>query len=129
MCNMLSIVFCGFSNQLSSQSDPCTFLHLLVNPHSQMSQGFRSGYRGGQAARKWQLIILSFPKCRFNSCFTGVTMCGGVHKNCAIYTSTLLQCWNKLVSQNSFITCPIDCTGYWTRRTNLLGKERAKDKC
>ncbi|GBN08572.1 hypothetical protein AVEN_264852-1 [Araneus ventricosus] len=126
MYNMLSTVFCSFSTQLSSQSEPCTFLHLLGNPHSQKT---RSGDHGGQAVGKWRLIILSFPKCRFNSCFTGVAMCGGVHNNCAIYTSTLLQCWNELVSQKRFITCPIDCTGYRTRRTNLLGKERANDKC
>ncbi|GBL93694.1 hypothetical protein AVEN_166743-1 [Araneus ventricosus] len=52
-----------------------------------------------------------------------------LHKNCAIHISTLLQCWNELVSQKRFITCPIDCTGYRTRRTNLLKKERANDKC
>ncbi|GBM09616.1 hypothetical protein AVEN_60255-1 [Araneus ventricosus] len=52
-----------------------------------------------------------------------------LHKNCAIHTSALLQCWNELVTQKKFMTCPIDCTGYRTRRTNLLGKERANDKC
>ncbi|GBM30364.1 hypothetical protein AVEN_21480-1 [Araneus ventricosus] len=52
-----------------------------------------------------------------------------LHKNCAINTSALLQCWNELVSQKRFITCPIDCTCYRTRRTNLLEKERANDKC
>ncbi|GBN21950.1 hypothetical protein AVEN_5063-1 [Araneus ventricosus] len=52
-----------------------------------------------------------------------------LHKNCAIHTSALLQCWDELVSQKRFLTCPIDCTGYRTRRTNLLEKERASDKC
>ncbi|GBN32499.1 hypothetical protein AVEN_89343-1 [Araneus ventricosus] len=52
-----------------------------------------------------------------------------LHKNCAIHTSALLQCWNELVAQKRFITCPIDCAGYRTRRTNLIEKERANDKC
>ncbi|GBN46534.1 hypothetical protein AVEN_193053-1 [Araneus ventricosus] len=52
-----------------------------------------------------------------------------LHNNCAIHTSEFLQCWNELVSQKIFITCPIDCTGYRTRRTNLLEKERTIDKC
>ncbi|GBL88078.1 hypothetical protein AVEN_19756-1 [Araneus ventricosus] len=52
-----------------------------------------------------------------------------LHKNCAIHTSVLLQCWNKLVAQKRFITCPIDCTGYRTLKTNLLGKEKANDNC
>ncbi|GBO42864.1 hypothetical protein AVEN_12048-1 [Araneus ventricosus] len=33
-----------------------------------------------------------------------------LHKKCAIDTSELLQCWNELVAQKRFITCPIDCT-------------------
>ncbi|GBN73233.1 hypothetical protein AVEN_138836-1 [Araneus ventricosus] len=51
-----------------------------------------------------------------------------LHKNRAIHTSALLQFWNELVSQKKFITCPIDCTGYKIRWTNLLEKERANDK-
>ncbi|GBM59174.1 hypothetical protein AVEN_18062-1 [Araneus ventricosus] len=51
------------------------------------------------------------------------------HKNFAIHTSSLFQCWNELVAQKRFITCPIDCTGYRSQRTNLLEKERANDKC
>ncbi|GBM43070.1 hypothetical protein AVEN_126159-1 [Araneus ventricosus] len=50
-------------------------------------------------------------------------------KSSAIHTSALLQCWKELVSHKTFIACPIDCTGYRTRRTNLLEKERANDKC
>ncbi|GBN90918.1 hypothetical protein AVEN_239313-1 [Araneus ventricosus] len=38
------------------------------------------------------------------------------------------MCWNEMVSQKRFITCPIDCTDYKTRRTDLLEKERANDK-
>ncbi|GBL89992.1 hypothetical protein AVEN_178396-1 [Araneus ventricosus] len=49
-----------------------------------------------------------------------------LHKNCAIHTSALLQCWNELISEKIFITCPVDCTCY---RTNLLEKERADFKC
>ncbi|GBN79302.1 hypothetical protein AVEN_144710-1 [Araneus ventricosus] len=52
-----------------------------------------------------------------------------LHTNCAIHTSMLLQCLNEIVTQKIFVTCPIDCTGYSTRRTNLLKKERANDKC
>ncbi|GBO24652.1 hypothetical protein AVEN_112779-1 [Araneus ventricosus] len=52
-----------------------------------------------------------------------------LHKNCAIHTSALLQCWNELVSQKRFITCIFDCTGCRIRRTNLLEKERANYKC
>ncbi|GBN94893.1 hypothetical protein AVEN_73929-1 [Araneus ventricosus] len=51
-----------------------------------------------------------------------------LHENCAIHTSALLQCWNELVSQKRFITRPIDCTGYRTRRTNLVEKECPYDK-
>ncbi|GBN63550.1 hypothetical protein AVEN_79477-1 [Araneus ventricosus] len=52
-----------------------------------------------------------------------------LYKNCAIHTSALLQCWNELFAQKRFITCPIDCRGYRTRRTNLLENERANVKC
>ncbi|GBM01146.1 hypothetical protein AVEN_27244-1 [Araneus ventricosus] len=52
-----------------------------------------------------------------------------LHKNCAIHTSVLLQCWKELVAQKRFIMCPIDCTGYMTRSTNLLENERANVKC
>ncbi|GBM73761.1 hypothetical protein AVEN_556-1 [Araneus ventricosus] len=63
------------AKKLSSQADP---VHKSFRKHhSHKTQGFRSGDRGRQAVGKWRLIILSFPKCRFNSCFTGVEMCGG----------------------------------------------------
>ncbi|GBM07388.1 hypothetical protein AVEN_26468-1 [Araneus ventricosus] len=52
-----------------------------------------------------------------------------LHKNCAIHTSALWQWWNELVAQKTFITCPIGCTCYRTRRTSLLEKERDSDKC
>ncbi|GBO26454.1 hypothetical protein AVEN_148559-1 [Araneus ventricosus] len=52
-----------------------------------------------------------------------------LHKNCAIHTSALLQCWNERLSRKRFITCSIDCTGYRIRRTNFLGKEMSNDKC
>ncbi|GBM02548.1 hypothetical protein AVEN_178481-1 [Araneus ventricosus] len=51
-----------------------------------------------------------------------------LHKNCAIHTSALLQCWNELVAERRFITYSIDCTGYRTGRTNLLEKGRANDQ-
>ncbi|GBO31290.1 hypothetical protein AVEN_204471-1 [Araneus ventricosus] len=52
-----------------------------------------------------------------------------LHNKFAVHTSALLQCWNELVAQKRFITCPIDCSGYRARRTNLLEKERDNDKC
>ncbi|GBN18225.1 hypothetical protein AVEN_238928-1 [Araneus ventricosus] len=52
-----------------------------------------------------------------------------LHKNCAMHTSALLRSWNEPIVQKRFIECYIDCTGYRTRRTNLLEKERANDKC
>ncbi|GBM81186.1 hypothetical protein AVEN_35495-1 [Araneus ventricosus] len=52
-----------------------------------------------------------------------------LHKNCAIHTSALFQCLNEPVAQRRFITCPIEGKCYRTRRTNLLEKERANDKC
>ncbi|GBN69902.1 hypothetical protein AVEN_62901-1 [Araneus ventricosus] len=60
--------------------------------HRQKSQGFRSGDRGGQAVGKLRLIILSSPKCRFNSYFTGVAMCGGAPSCIKIVLSTHPRC-------------------------------------
>ncbi|GBL86606.1 Diuretic hormone receptor [Araneus ventricosus] len=97
------------------------FLHF-----NQKSQGFRPGCwemaTDNSAISKMQIQQLLH--CCFN-----VRRSAILHKNCAIHTSALLQCWNELVAQKRFITCPIDCTGYRTRRTNLLEKERANDKC
>ncbi|GBO31380.1 hypothetical protein AVEN_267246-1 [Araneus ventricosus] len=52
-----------------------------------------------------------------------------LHKNFAVHTSPLLHCWNELVAQKRFIKCLIGCSGYRTRRTNLLQKEKVNNKC
>ncbi|GBN65052.1 hypothetical protein AVEN_116200-1 [Araneus ventricosus] len=57
-------------------------------------------------------------------------MCGGVPSCIKIVLSTHPHCCSVGMSwlRKRFITCPIDCTGYRTGKTNLLDTERTNDK-